>query len=669
MPNLINQVLLNQYRVDAFIASGGTGAVYRVWDLERNVPLAMKVLHSDLAEDPHMFRRFQREANALKKLSHPNIVPFYGLFQTSGFVFLLERYIDGPSLRDVLRDQGGKPLPIPETLTYFKALSSALGYAHSKGVVHCDVKPGNILMDRGGNIYLADFGIARHADSTTTTMAGAGTAAYMAPEQIMEQPLTPATDVYSLGVMLFEMVTGQRPFRGNEVGTERSGQAANERIRAAHLRVSPPDPRSIISSIPAALANVILQSLDKRPEYRYRTAAEFFSAICAALGIAPDSIGDRTTQGLGSDVGAGSPAEGPRPDGSGTRKSPGFLLPLIAGIGIVGFLAVCGAAVMIILNRPTLTLTPRLTSTFTETPLIAPLTDTPGTPITAGPNATENPTAIPAIKIVRGAEMVLIPAGEFTMGDTLDQALAECRNLFPTASAENCKEEYFTDETPPHQVSLDAYYIDKYEVTNALYKACADDGVCRKPANTNSETHPSYYSAAEYNNYPVIWVDRNMAQTYCQWRDARLPTEAEWEKAARGVSSLFYPWGNSFDGARANSCDANCPRQDYANANFNDGYSEIAPVDAFADGISMYNVYNLSGNVSEWVSDWYSLNTYSLANGLVSNPTGPQNGGEYVIRGGSWLRFPINLRLVTRSSNRPTYSANDLGFRCASSIP
>src|SRR3990170_9124747 len=103
MTNLIGQTLLGQFRVDSFVASGGMGTVYRVWDLERNVPLAMKVLHADLAEDPSVFKRFQREARALQKLAHPNIVPFYGLYQTKGNAILLERFIDGPSLKDTLR--------------------------------------------------------------------------------------------------------------------------------------------------------------------------------------------------------------------------------------------------------------------------------------------------------------------------------------------------------------------------------------------------------------------------------------------------------------------------------------------------------------------------------------------------------------------------------------
>src|SRR3990172_1622286 len=114
MNDLIGRTLLNQFRVEAFVASGGMGAVYRVWDLKRNVPLAMKVLHADLADDASVLKRFQRETNALKKLAHPNIVPFYGLFQTQDFVFLLERFVDGPSLKQVLNRSSNKRLEIDE---------------------------------------------------------------------------------------------------------------------------------------------------------------------------------------------------------------------------------------------------------------------------------------------------------------------------------------------------------------------------------------------------------------------------------------------------------------------------------------------------------------------------------------------------------------------------
>ncbi|MGD8759535.1 MAG: DUF2817 domain-containing protein [Anaerolineales bacterium] len=292
---LVHQVLDNQYRVDAFVAAGGMGTVYRVWDLKRNVPLAMKVLHGELAEDPSVFKFFQREARALKKLAHPNIVPFYGLFRSDEVAFLLERFIDGPTLKQILKQRGGKPLPEAEALPYMKALSSALGYAHAHGVVHCDVKPGNVMVDRGGAIYLTDFGVARHADSTVTTLGFAGTAAYMAPEQCRGEAVTAQTDVYALGVMLFEMLTGRRPFTGNEPGAQGVGPTLTERIRHAHLNLNPPNPQTLNPKLSPAMAQVILTALAKRPQDRQDGVRELYEAVCAAQGVGMEALPDHTT--------------------------------------------------------------------------------------------------------------------------------------------------------------------------------------------------------------------------------------------------------------------------------------------------------------------------------------------------------------------------------------
>jgi serine/threonine protein kinase len=350
MSNIIGKTLINQFRVDAFIASGGMGAVYRVWDLKRNVPLAMKVLHSELAEDPSMFRRFQREANALKKLAHPNIVPFYGFYQTDQFDFLLERFIDGPSLKDILKQRQGKPLPLNEALVYLKALCAALGYAHASEskVVHCDVKPGNVMVDRGGSVYLTDFGIARHAESTTTTMGAAGTAAYMAPEQIRGEPVTAATDIYSLGVVLYEMLTGQRPFRGTEAGTEKGGATANERIRYGHLKLQPPDPRSINPTLPEGLTSAILKALSKDPRNRYGSTQDFFNTICSQAGVTVGSVAERVTLPAAftqkdDSKGQEGPGTPPPPVPSPRQRSPW----LIGGVLVVCFLAI-GALVYLL---------------------------------------------------------------------------------------------------------------------------------------------------------------------------------------------------------------------------------------------------------------------------------------------------------------------------------
>lgn len=290
----IGQVLLERYRVDSFVASGGMGSVYCVWDLKRSAALAMKVLRSELAEDPSIFKKFEREANALKKLTHPNIVPFYGIYHIKDeYAFLLEHFIGGVSLADVLKQNKGQPLPLKDVLTYLKAICSALGYAHVNGVIHCDVKPGNILIDQGGGVYLTDFGVARHSDSDATTLGMAGTPAYMAPEQILDKPVTPSTDVYALGVMLFEMVTGQRPFRGGSTESSKSGVTIHERVRYEHLHLSPSDPHAINSSISSKLSDVILKALNKEQLQRYPSTKALFVAVCDAVDILPSDVADR----------------------------------------------------------------------------------------------------------------------------------------------------------------------------------------------------------------------------------------------------------------------------------------------------------------------------------------------------------------------------------------
>lgn len=296
--NITGQILLNRYRVDSFIASGGMATVFRVWDIQRSVPLAMKMLHADLAEDPSIFKRFEREASALQRLAHPHIVPFYGFFQTPEFAFLLEGYIDGPSLKDMLYHRASAPgtarsahpLPIEEVLIYAKTLCSALGYAHSIGIIHCDVKPGNILLDRGGNIFVTDFGIARFSDSTSTTLASLGTASYMAPEQIRGESVSPATDIYSLGVLLYEMLTGIRPFR---LQGEMGSNTANEYLRHAHLFSQPDDPRLHRPNIAPAVAQTILACLQKDVRQRPQSTQDLLTLLCQAVGVNPDSIPDR----------------------------------------------------------------------------------------------------------------------------------------------------------------------------------------------------------------------------------------------------------------------------------------------------------------------------------------------------------------------------------------
>jgi len=242
---------------------------------------------------------------------------------------------------------------------------------------------------------------------------------------------------------------------------------------------------------------------------------------------------------------------------------------------------------------------------------------------------TMTPTHLPSEIIDNsGVPIVYIPAGEFVMGS----------------------ENGGNDEKPVHHVFLDNYYIDKYEVTNAQYKTCVDNGHCAPPTQTNTYTQPIYYGNPEFDDYPVIYVDWNMAKSYCEWREARLPTEAEWEKAARGFDSPTYPWGNEFYPSYAN---------------YNKYFDSTAPVGFFVYDQSNFGVYDMAGNVSEWVADWYDDDYYTSA--PATNPLGPNEGQIRVLRGGSWYDDDNKLRSSYRTGSYPTDTNSAIGFRCVRS--
>ena len=243
-----------------------------------------------------------------------------------------------------------------------------------------------------------------------------------------------------------------------------------------------------------------------------------------------------------------------------------------------------------------------------------------------------------------GMVLVQISAGEFEMGSS--------RADDPQA---------FDEELPQHIVYLDTYWIDKTEVSNAQYALCvADSGACTKPANNYSVTRGSYYDDSQYANYPVIFVSWSQAAAYCAWAGRRLPTEAEWEKAARGSDRRIYPWGNTFDGTLANYCDVNCQTA-WPDPRFDDGYADTAPVGEYSDGASTYGILDMSGNVYEWVADWFG--PYSRSS--QTDPTGPDSGSEKIIRGGSWGDDPAHIRSTIRSRVKADNWLDFIGFRCA----
>jgi formylglycine-generating enzyme required for sulfatase activity len=247
------------------------------------------------------------------------------------------------------------------------------------------------------------------------------------------------------------------------------------------------------------------------------------------------------------------------------------------------------------------------------------------------------------LPVAGGDNMALVPAGPFTMGGKASEEVKMCSEKFGSV----CQLAWFVDEEPEHQVSLAAFFIDIYEVTNAGYKDCVQQGACEPPQSSASNSRPSYYGDPEFDQYPVIYVSWHQAQAYCKWRGARLPTEAEWEKAARGTDLRMYPWGNELDATFAN---------------FHWSVSDTTPVGSYESGISPYGLYDMAGNVWEWTSSLYKPYPYNTNDGRES-ATG---SGDRVIRGGSWGQEGDNSVSVSyRYAYDPDQANMDLGFRCA----
>jgi formylglycine-generating enzyme required for sulfatase activity len=233
-----------------------------------------------------------------------------------------------------------------------------------------------------------------------------------------------------------------------------------------------------------------------------------------------------------------------------------------------------------------------------------------------------------------GATMVYVPAGIFLMGSTEDNDQAD------------------GDEFPQHEVYLNGFWIDRYEVTNQQYALCVSDEVCHPPLETGSFTRDSYFADPEFVNYPVVWVNWFDANRYCEWAGKQLPTEAQWEKAARGTEAREYPWGEE-------PIDEN-------RGNYGGNVGDTTEVGSYSpQGDSPYGCADMAGNVLEWVRDWYSRNYESYLD-QVENPTGERFSylGARVARGGSWIYPARRARSALRVDRVPELQEGNIGFRC-----
>jgi len=264
------------YIIEAPIGRGGMATVYLARQTSMNRTVALKILPRDQMKDDAYYKRFEREVSIVAQLEHRSIVPVYDHGEHEGQPFIAMRYMSGGSLDAPLQDGA---LSAERTLMLYQQVAPALDYAHSKGVLHRDLKPSNILLDDAGGAYITDFGIARVFGENTTTQVTltqhgvVGTPAYMSPEQAQGQTLDGRSDVYSLGVMLFELITGRRPFQAD----------APYSIAVMQVTAEPPSPRQFNPSLSLSLEQVILKSLRKRPEERFQTATELTAALKMAI--------------------------------------------------------------------------------------------------------------------------------------------------------------------------------------------------------------------------------------------------------------------------------------------------------------------------------------------------------------------------------------------------
>ena len=664
---------LGRYEILEELGRGGFGIVYRARDSVLGRYVALKVLHSQLTVDPGFIGRFEQEARLAAQLEHPNLVPVYDLGQEDGRFFIAMGLMTDGSLKDKLKVNGA--LSDQAVSDVLMQILRGMQFIHDNGVVHRDLKPGNILFDQHGTVRISDLGFAKAilADSSTSlSMSGGliGTPAYMAPEIWRGKPATPQTDIYSLGCIVYEMLTGYPLFEGETpaesmtkhlIDGPQYNQELSDNWRELLNRCLAINPKeryqhvsTILEDYLAARAKpetVIVPPQEgieqvEVPEKEDSLFAEIFGKINfkPSNALSPDLSSFDTlkleNQGLeqsekssvseqvqedGSSLELTVAEEGIQTkvennDNSSALKSENEDSPVVAEKGknwlqkaLIGIVAIA-ILVFIIIQ-----------SNRSSKPAV----------VQTSPPPTQAPIQMrTTTREIDGMEMVYVSAGEFTMGS-----------------------ETYDDEKPVHTVDLDAYWIDKYEVSNAQYALCVEEGECTQPSQTKSYTHSNYYGNPEYDDYPVIYVSWHQARDYCQWAGGDLPTEAQWEKAARGTDGRTYPWGDESPTCQLTNFDNGT----YANPSYCVG--DTSPVTDYEPGASPYGALNMAGNVWEWVKDWYGEDYYSTS--PTNNPSGSTSGEYRVYRGGSWVEFDWYIRAAYRYYGSPTYTNFNNGFRCA----
>lgn len=596
-------VFANDYRIDRPLSEGGMGAVYVAYQLSTSRPCALKVMLPSLVGNADMRARFLREARIGASLKSDFVVQVMqaGVDDATQTPWLTMELLDGEELEAYLARVG--PLSPTEVVELFDQLCDALGEAHRAGIVHRDLKPENIFLTkprRRKDRYTAkilDFGIARMLSEAQTTSAqtkhALGTPLFMAPEQAKPGvPISPATDVWALGLIAFRLLTGRyfwlSAYDQNSTPMMLMMEAFMEDAPSASTRARQ---HRIEGALPPGFDAWFATCLARDADRRYADATAAFHALEGVLRVG-------------------------RTD-------------MLA-------IAVAGPAKTELAFAPT----------QVAPPAMAPIHDA------VVPYTRARTRSSSRIWIITGAVLATVAAVYLVVRWQLNKPIANPRIAIPAGEAliGSLDGTGAANEHPRHTVQLAAYKINKFEITVGEYAECAGAApdLC-PPLRDGGECHGLDNT---WNKHPVNCVSWSEAAGYCRWLGGRLPTEEEWENAARGYDANLYPWGSAKPAKQLCWSGAG-------------GDKGTCPVGSHRAGASPYGLEDMAGNVWEWTS------TPHCGGGLGSSPPDYKTPAEttcesprYILRGGGWTTTAEDLRSARRISDIPSYRDDAVGFRC-----